>query len=74
MTAPVDTTFVSGTTITSDWLNGVNDHINISKNTTANRPSTPHIGLLYFDTTLDTDGKPIWYTGTAWVDATGAVV
>lgn len=28
MTAPVDTTFVSGTTITSEWLNGVNDAIN----------------------------------------------
>jgi hypothetical protein len=28
MSAPVDTTFVSGTTITSDWLNGVNDHVN----------------------------------------------
>lgn len=28
MSSPVDTTFVSGTTITSDWLNGVNDHVN----------------------------------------------
>lgn len=28
MTAPVDTTFTSGTTITSNWLNGVNDAIN----------------------------------------------
>lgn len=27
MSSPVDTTFVSGTTITSDWLNGVNDHV-----------------------------------------------
>lgn len=27
MTAPIDTTFVSGTTITSEWLNGVNDSI-----------------------------------------------
>lgn len=30
MTAPVDTNFVSGTTITSNWLNGVNDAINNS--------------------------------------------
>jgi len=28
MTAPTNTTFVSGTTITSDWLNGVNNHVN----------------------------------------------
>lgn len=27
MSAPVDTAFVSGTTITSDWLNGVNDTV-----------------------------------------------
>jgi hypothetical protein len=32
------------------------------------------IGTMYFDTTLDADGKPIWWTGVAWVDATGAVV
>jgi hypothetical protein len=44
--------------------------------TTANRPtpSANDIGLQYLDTTLDADGKPIWWTGTAWVDATGAVV
>jgi hypothetical protein len=46
----------------------------VVKNTTANRPSLPLTGQLYLDTTLDPDGKPIWYTGTAWVDATGAVV
>lgn len=28
MTAPTNTEFVSGTTITSNWLNGVNDHVN----------------------------------------------
>lgn len=28
MTAPTNQEFVSGTTITSQWLNGVNDHIN----------------------------------------------
>ncbi len=31
-------------------------------------------GVMYMDTTLDADGKPIWWNGTAWVDATGAVV
>ncbi len=48
------------------------------KGTTAQRPSpllaTGQFGILYMDTTLDADGKPIWWNGTAWVDATGAVV
>lgn len=46
------------------------------KDTTANRPTltASDIGALHLDTTLDADGKPIWWTGTAWVDATGAVV
>jgi hypothetical protein len=45
-------------------------------NTTANRPTltTNDRGVMYFDTTLDADGKPIWWNGTAWVDATGATV
>jgi hypothetical protein len=33
MSSPVDTTFVSGTTITSEWLNGVNDHVNSNEST-----------------------------------------
>lgn len=43
---------------------------------TANRPTltASDRAVMYFDTTLDADGKPIWWTGTAWVDATGAVV
>ena len=44
--------------------------------TTANRPTLTanDIGYFYMDTDLDADGKPIWYNGTAWVDATGATV
>lgn len=39
---------------------------------TSSRPITNlYIGLLYFDTTL---GKPIWYNGDNWVDATGTIV
>ena len=38
---------------------------------TASRPSSYIRGGVYFDTTL---GKPIWYTGSAWVDATGTQV
>ena len=41
-------------------------------NTTRKRPTENiPIGLMYFDTTLS---KPIWWTGTNWVDATGATV
>lgn len=36
-----------------------------------NRPQTPFVGQLYFDTTLN---KPIYWTGSKWVDATGADV
>lgn len=43
--------------------------------TTGNRPTAPAIGLyegfFYLDTTL---GKPVWWTGSAWIDATGASV
>ncbi|MBA3945927.1 MAG: hypothetical protein H0X37_15345 [Herpetosiphonaceae bacterium] len=39
--------------------------------TTANRPASPQNFQQYFDTTL---GKPIWWDGTNWKDATGAVV
>lgn len=48
----------------------------VNKNTTANRPTVTatDVGALHLDTTLDADGKPIHYTGSAWVDATGAVV
>lgn len=46
------------------------------KDTTAARPTltASDIGVTYLDTTLDADGKPIWWTGTAWVDATGLAV
>lgn len=45
------------------------------KGTTAQRPANPAAGQgPYFDTTLAAAGKPIWYTGTAWVDATGTTV
>jgi hypothetical protein len=48
----------------------------VKRDTTANRPAptASDVGLLYLDNTLDADGKPIWWNGTAWVDATGATV
>ena len=38
---------------------------------TARPTANLYSGLCYFDTTL---GKPIWYTGSGWVDATGTTV
>jgi hypothetical protein len=39
---------------------------------TAGRPTGVAVaGSMYFDTTL---GKPIWYSGSAWRDATGTIV
>lgn len=48
----------------------------VQKGATGSRPvlNAADIGFLYLDTTLDADGKPIWWNGTAWVDATGATV
>ncbi|MBA8562154.1 hypothetical protein HVV49_15385 [Citrobacter freundii] len=39
--------------------------------TTAQRPTTPPQSTMYFDTTL---GKPVWYYGVGWVDASGVSV
>ncbi len=39
--------------------------------TTANRPDSADTFTIYFDTDL---GKPLWYDGLNWVDATGTVV
>lgn len=39
--------------------------------TTSNRPTVTKIGIMIFDQTL---GKPIWWNGSNWVDATGTTV
>ncbi|TCL58315.1 pectate lyase-like protein [Hydrogenispora ethanolica] len=33
------------------------------------RPQDPFVGMIYFDTTLS---RPLWWTGSGWVDAGGA--
>ncbi len=38
---------------------------------TASRPVTSQVGSSFFDTTL---GLPIWWNGTAWVNAIGVAV
>lgn len=59
----------------SEWLLSLVDPKS-GKGATASRPTltASDIGVQYLDTTLVADGKPIWWTGTAWVDATGATV
>jgi hypothetical protein len=37
-------------------------------------PAASEIGYLYLDTTLSTNGKPIWWNGSLWVDSTGSSV
>jgi hypothetical protein len=43
---------------------------------TANRPtlSADDVGVMFLDTTLATGGKPVWWNGSAWKDATGTDV
>lgn len=42
--------------------------LSIPNGTTNGRPVVKKVGEVFFDTTL---GKPIWWNGTDWVDATG---
>ena len=61
-----------------DWTNQVYRIANtvIQSGTTAQRPANLFVGQAYFDTSLGTNGKPIWVdkNGTGWVDATGTAV
>jgi hypothetical protein len=42
---------------------------------TGSRPAlSANRRAVYFDTTLAASGKPVFWTGAAWVDSTGAVV
>lgn len=51
---------------------GYNSFKCITPNCTSdNRPSSPSKGDAIYDETL---GRPIWWTGTKWVDATGTAV
>jgi hypothetical protein len=54
-----------------EWLSSSyrSARFNVGYGTTAGRPINGLLtGDTYFDTTL---GKPIWYEGPGWVDATG---
>lgn len=43
----------------------------LTQGTTTSRPTNVVSGFQFYDTTL---GKPIWWNGTNWVDATGTTV
>lgn len=46
----------------------------VGKGTTRPTLGTDAVGVMFFDQNLAAAGKPIWWTGTAWVDSTGTVV
>lgn len=77
MTSP-STTFVDlvGPPVSAAWLNGVNAVAFPDKGATTARPvlTVEQRGVMYFDTTLVANGKPIWWTGTQWVDYAGTAV
>ena len=55
----------------TDALQFVNRKYVTLNGITANRPIASVLGQHYFDTTL---GIPVWWNGTAFVDATGSPV
>ena len=56
----------------NSWVDALGNNALAKYNgTTQQRPTEIKSGFQYFDTTLN---KPIWWTGTKWVDATGADV
>lgn len=82
--AKVGVNLLNGTVSTPDAMNqhryssGNIEYSNgamwfLAQGATSSRPTygSTHKGIPYFDTTL---GKPIWWTGTKWVDAYGTTV
>ena len=64
--------FFSGEATENTWINAdgeLYDTLRIGD--TSHRPIPINPNFQYFDTTLN---KPIWWTGTQWVDATGVEV
>jgi len=59
----------------TDSLQVVNRKYVTLNGTSANRPTSSVLGQQYFDTTLASGrGKPVWWNGTGFVDATGTYV
>ena len=66
----------SPTTYTTNGTSWFPQTTTVLRNTTANRPTLGAVdqGQMYFDTTLAPNGRPIWWTGTGWVDQAGVTV
>lgn len=59
----------------TDNLSVVNRKFVTQNGPTSSRPTSSIIGMQYFDTTLAAgNGKPIYWNGIGWVDATGTFV
>jgi len=58
------------------WQAEVNNFLRtVGKGLTSARPTLNlQIGQLYLDTTLNVNGKPIYWNGTVWIDNTGGIV
>lgn len=58
----------------TDSLSVVNRKFVTQNGSTSARPTAPVTGQQYFDLTLASgNGKPVYWNGTHWVDATGAI-
>lgn len=58
----------------TDNLQVVNRKFVTMNGPTINRPKGSILGQFYFDTSLTANGKPIYWNGSGWVDATGTFV
>ena len=59
-------------TANGQTIDAINTLSTPSAGITAARPSTSlQVGQFYFDTTIN---RPIWWTGTNWINAAGTVV
>lgn len=60
------------------WATNLSRKVNATRGVTDDRPDLGDndIGYVYFDTTLATEGQPIFWTGPGgkWVDYTGTEV
>jgi hypothetical protein len=54
-----------------DSLQVVNRRYVTMNGTSANRPTASVVGQSYFDTSIKTNGAPVWWQGTGFVDANG---
>ena len=81
LSAPIKTPVIDESGRTShEWLvffGKLSKIVGVVSGPTSGRPTTGlYPGMMYFDTSLSTHGKPIWINkdGSGWIDATGTSV